>query len=410
MTELPEGLVAWARLTGPVLVLDAIRGRAERGFNTEDGTLRIALTASQRGEVARLVGTAWDISGRPVRLKDLAAALGDHGLTVREFIETLDGASIVSRHHRRAERQTTADAERSVAAALLTEAGIDAAAARAWLDDPGTPRPGDGELCALTERTLHVWSRLPGVDRPSVRLAQVAATVLNDAHALDHKEPLGRAVSRLIAHVHELPRPLRPGRDWRRAWDAGGVRCDGVSSRVLVLNLPLYGDAPAARWSTAAPGEPLWLSLRSLTGTWSVPPATSVFVCENPTVLEAAADELGPDCPALICTDGMPSNTALDLLAGLAATTDEIAVRADIDDAGFVVVGQLLSAAPAATTWRYDAGTYLGHLGLPTTAAAGDPHTGTDALRDLYAEHRVPLHEEALLTTLLDDLSHLRIH
>ncbi|WSW21283.1 DUF2399 domain-containing protein [Streptomyces phaeochromogenes] len=32
-------------------------------------------------------------------------------------------------------------------------------------------------------------------------------------------------------------------------------------------------------------------------GTWSVPPATRVFVCENPTVLEAAADELGRSEP-----------------------------------------------------------------------------------------------------------------
>lgn len=42
--------------------------------------------------------------------------------------------------------------------------------------------------------------------------------------------------------------------------------------------------------------------------------------------------------------------------------------------------------------------------------AAGDPRTGMDTLRDVYAKHRIPLHEEALLTTLLDDLSHLRIH
>ncbi|MFC8663415.1 MULTISPECIES: DUF2399 domain-containing protein [Streptomyces] len=136
-----------------------------------------------------------------------------------------------------------------------------------------------------------------------------------------------------------------------------------------------------------------------------LPPATRVIVCENPSVLEAATDELIPDCPALICTDGMPSNTALDLVAGLAAATDEITVRADIDDAGFVVVDQLLTAAPAATTWRYDVGTYLGHLGMTIT---GHQSVGMDTLRDLYEEHRVSIHEVALLTTLIDDLSHPR--
>jgi uncharacterized protein (TIGR02679 family) len=410
MTELPAGLVAWARLAGPAMVLDEIRKRAERGFNTEEGTLRITLTAAGRREVARLVGTSWDVSGRPVRLKDLALALEEHGLTVREFVEALDGRPVVDLRGLRARRETAAAAERSAAEALLTEAGIDAAVAQAWLDDPGTPRPGADELRVLTERTVRVWRHLPGPDGRGVRLARLAATVRDDAHALDHKEALGRAVCRLIAYAHALPRPLRPGRDWRRAWGAAGVRCDEVSSRVLVLNLPLYGDAPAARWSGAAPGEPLWLSLRSLNGTWSVPPATRVFVCENPTVLESAADELGPECPALICTDGMPSNAALDLVAGLAAATDKITVRADIDEAGFVVVDQLLSAAPAATTWRYDAGTYADHLSLAPEGATAHLRTDRDPLRDLYAEHRVPLHEEALLTTLLEDLSRLRIH
>ncbi|MFC9846256.1 TIGR02679 domain-containing protein [Streptomyces sp. NPDC060223] len=405
MTDLPAGLIAWARLAGPGIVLDAVRRRAERGFNTEVGTLRISLTASQRREVARLVGTSWDVSGRPVRLKDLAAALGEHRLTVREFVETLDGRPFVSLRRLRAEKQAEAEAERSAAETLLAEAGIDASVARAWLDDPGTPRAGDGELQALVEQTVLVWNRLPGADRSGIRLAQLAATVMDDAHALDHREPLGRALCRLIAYAHQLPRPSRPGRDWRRVWGVEGVWCDEVSSRVLVLNLSLHGDAPAARWSAAAPGEPLWLSLRSLTGTWSVAPGTSVFVCENPAVLEAAADELGPKCPALICTDGMPSNAALDLVSGLSAAAAEITVRADIDEAGFVVVDQLLSAAPAAATWRYDAGTYLDHLG--TTATAHRP-SGLDALRRLYAEHRIPLHEEALLTSLLDDLSPMR--
>ncbi|MFJ9564831.1 DUF2399 domain-containing protein [Streptomyces fuscichromogenes] len=163
---------------------------------------------------------------------------------------------------------------------------------------------------------------------------------------------------------------------------------------------PPCGPAP----ERPSPTEPLWLSLRSLTGTWSVAPATSVFVCENPTVLEAAADEPGPRCTALICTDGMSSNAALDLVSGLAAATAEIAVRADVDEAGFVVVDQLLSAAPGATTWRCDAKTYLGHLRMTATA---DQPSGLDALRGLYAAHHIPLHEEALLTSLLDDLSRL---
>ena len=73
-----------------------------------------------------------------------------------------------------------------------------------------------------------------------------------------------------------------------------GIDCDPVSSRVLVLNLPHDGDAPCARLAQAAGPEPLLLTLRSLTGSFRMAvPASDVYVCENPSVLIAAADQLG---------------------------------------------------------------------------------------------------------------------
>lgn len=143
------------------------------------------------------------------------------------------------------------------------------------------------------------------------RLAQLAADTLHDAHALDADRQLGRGVARLLAIVHGLQRPQRAGRAWRAAWAGAGVVCDGVSSRVLALNLPLTGDSPAARLCAAAPGEPVWLTLRSLAGTWTAL-AGEVFVCENPTVAEAAADRLGPNCSPLVCTDGIASGACQD--------------------------------------------------------------------------------------------------
>ncbi|WP_218579031.1 SbcC/MukB-like Walker B domain-containing protein [Phytohabitans houttuyneae] len=80
-----------------------------------------------------------------------------------------------------------------------------------------------GNLRTLIEQVSHVWRRLPEPAQPRVRLAQLAATTWQDAHALDYREELGRAVSRLIAVTHRLPRPLSAGRDWRRAWAAVGV-------------------------------------------------------------------------------------------------------------------------------------------------------------------------------------------
>jgi hypothetical protein len=151
MSDPPPGLVAWARMAGPSIVLDAIRQRAQRGHATESGALRITLTDPQRREVARLLGTPWDISGRPVRLQSLAAALAEHGLSVRTFIEALDGRPMVDQRQQRAEQRAAADAERSVAMATLAWMGIDQADAEAWLADPGLPRPGSGNLRTLTE-------------------------------------------------------------------------------------------------------------------------------------------------------------------------------------------------------------------------------------------------------------------
>jgi uncharacterized protein (TIGR02679 family) len=258
---------------------------------------------------------------------------------------------------------------------------------------------------ALAERVAAVWRSLPGFGGRTP-LAQLAANVADyDAHALDHHRLLGRSVARLIAAEHGMPRPLRAGRDWRLAWARVGVKCDGVSSRVLVCNLPLDGEAPAVRWCAAAAGEPMWLTLRSITGRWMAPAGVTVFVCENATVLEAAADRLGVDCPPLVCTDGNPVSAALDLIAGLSDAGCALKVRADFDRDGLAIVDRIRSAAPGATGWRYDAATYAAHLGLDVEPAACDGNE-LEQLRAVYRRHGTAIHEEALLDALIADLEH----
>jgi uncharacterized protein (TIGR02679 family) len=405
MTALPRGIADWARLAGPAAVIDAVRTRARRGHHTERGTLTtLVLDGAQRREVALLLGTRWDLSGGPVRLQDLAARLAEHGLTVRALGEALHGTVEPDRALRDRAR-TAADAERGRAALTVAAAGVEPAVVDRWLADPGLPRPGSGALTDLADQVAAVLEALPRDDDSHVRLARLAADVLHDAHALDHDRPLGRAVARLVAGIHGLPRPQRAGRTWRAAWAAGGIVCDGVSSRVLVLNLPLVGDAPVARLCAATPGEPLWLTLRVLNGIWAVP-AVDVYICENPTVVEAAADTLGTACPPLVCTDGIASGAALDLLAGVAAAGCTLHVRADFDTAGLTIADQVLSVAPAALPWRFDAPTYATvcgldghHVGGPTLA------TAVPALRELYDRTRIPVHEERLLPHLLSDLT-----
>lgn len=412
MTEIPAGLAAWARLPGPALVLQQVRGRAARGAETERGTLRVALSTEQRRELARLLGTPWELTDRAVRLQDLAAALAEHRLSVRGLVEGIDDQPLVNLRQRRADERasakTASERERATVVELLEGAGVRHSAIASWLSDPGLPKAGSGELLALARQVAVVWCQLPEAGR-SISLAQLAASIgSHDAHALDYDRLLGRAVARLVAAERRMPRPLRAGRDWRLAWARAGVKCDGVSSRVLVLNLPLEGEAPAVRWCAATAGEPVWLTLRSITGSWTAPSAATIFVCENVTVLEAAADRLGANCPPMVCTDGNPTNVALDLIAGLANAGCAIKVRADFDAVGLNITDQVRSAAPAATGWRYDAATYVAHLGLGVEPeASGGDHL--EQLRALLCKHGVVVHEEAILDQLMADLDQARL-
>lgn len=123
-----------------------------------------------------------------------------------------------------------------------------------------------------------------------------------------------------------------------------------------------------------------------------------MFVCENVTVVEAAADRLGANCPPLVCTDGYPANAALDVIAGLAEAGCRIQVRADFDADGLAIVEQVRAAVPDATGWRYDPATYARHLQRP--AAVGGFHE----LHSLYRQCGIAVHEETLLDELVEDL------
>lgn len=367
----------------------------------------LELPMNHRREVGELLGTRWEVSNRPVKLEALAVALAEHGLSVRDLVEIVNGGPIEENRAVRERAAVLAADERTEVTALLMSAGIAHAAIGVWLSDPGLPRAGSGALLAQSRGVAAVWNALPhGANR--VRLAEVAAQVTDDSHALDADQVLGRAVARLAAAVHGLERPQRAGPTWRQSWAAVGVDCDGVSSRVLVLNLPLDGNSAAARLCSASPGQPLWLTLRSLTGTWSAPAGTPVFVCENPTVVESAADALSDRCPPMVCTDGIASGAALTLLAGLSDAGCAIVARADIDPTGFTIVDQVRSAAPSARLWRFDSAVYAGTLGLPQPGdVPHDVDSSLAQLRDMRDANGQAVYEERILKLLVADLHDL---
>jgi uncharacterized protein (TIGR02679 family) len=339
-------LLEWARLPGPAKVLAAARQRVEAGHGTSGSPLRVSLTDAERDQVGRLLGTKWVLSGRQVGAKALAEATRSLGTDLETLLAACGGPLRDRPAERAASLRQAAD-ERAKAADVLAAAGVPAPSAVDWVARRGLPRAGTGQLLELASRCALVWPRLPASGGSTVLLTVLAAEALGDPHALDRGSAVAAGVLRLLGY--DVPAIAE---SWRATWDEIGVVCDPVSSRVLVPNLVLRGDAAACRLTGAAGAEPLWLTWRSLTGTVGCD-APDVHVCENPSVLIAAADKLGTRSLPLVCTNGRPSAAARRLLGSLAGGGTLLHVRADDDTAGREIVSGLNAAIPGVRLWRY---------------------------------------------------------
>lgn len=366
MAEAADYLLAWAREPGPRKILHAARERLEAGQLGARAVLDVPLSPSERASVGRLLTASWAGSGAPVSVRQLRDGLAAHGTGLQDLLEAVGGALVDRRAERRAaadRRVLDAHAAVEVLRDLLgvTDADWDDALRRLVLG-PGSA----GERAEQVARV--VAAPAPG---HSPLLSVLAVAVFGDAHALDRATPAGRATARFLAlrearSVGRTPAevaaswidPASSAEAWRAAWAAGGIACDSISSQVLVLNLPLRGTSPAVALASAAPGEPLWLTLRSLAGELELT-ADRVFVCENPSVIEAAADLHGPDTHPLVCTFGRPSQAALRLLDAARDAGAAIWVRADDDATGRGIVAALCRAYPQARTWRMDPGPWV---------------------------------------------------
>lgn len=371
--EVPAFLLEWAGKDGPRRLLMAMRSRLEARRLGPRSHVEIALSEVERRQVGQLMTAGWAPSGAPVSTRELRLGLEQNGCSLEDLLRAVYGSLRDLPDERRQVQRGLGEA-RSMALEQLQ--GL-----------LGVVVPGE-EVAEVNE-ALERWvlRRRPALERaaqitsavdalPSdgdvVLLPVLAARLAQDAHALDRSKPLGRAMARFlsirsaVANVSEPASgdgpplagwqdPLSNSERWRQAWASGGVACDTVSSQVLVLNLPLAGDSPAVRLCEAAIGEPLWLSLRSLAGSLSLSAPTNVFVCENPSVVEAAADRIGERCAPLICTFGRPSLAALRLLKALAPTA-QLRIRADGDAVGWAIVTSLAASFPAAERWRMPIG------------------------------------------------------
>lgn len=260
---------------------------------------------------------------------------------------------------------------------------------------------------------LAVLDSLPD---PGTGLARLASRVLGNAHALDDG-PVQATVLRALAWLSEIPDSLAGSARRRALWASAGVALDTVSSTVLVLSLTLPGEGPMVTGLTAntQAGLPARFTLgqvRHYLDAERVPGTSGlshVFVCENPSVVETAADVLGAQSAPLVCVEGRPSVAAALLLRELRDGGSALHYHGDFDWSGLAIAKPFI--ASGALPWRFSAPDYDDGLSrnhrLKRLLQPGSPVvTPWDpSLADTMLTHRIAVEEEAVIDHLLSDLS-----
>ncbi|GAB2774485.1 TIGR02679 family protein [Streptomyces daliensis] len=421
MTTLPSDARDWLARPGLTGLWTAARKRLEGNGLQATGSLRLgALAHEEREALSLLLGRTLTATAVTVRLDQLDARLRASSACCG-LVETLNalGPPLVDRRAARSRAQARRDHVWSSFASAVDSSPLAAEGwSRPWaeaLRRAGVPKGVGPEIAVRTlHQAVHVLTLLfppDGASRIRGR-GELAAETTGTAHGLDDGAWLTRLVLRGIALAHgtELPEDAA-GR--RALWRLAAVAPDEVSSTVLSYGLRPEGDDWRARAlrERAEHGAETHLTLRDLSGTrLSMPPDTLVRICENPRVVEAAAQARCTQ--PVVCTSGNASTAVLTLLDALADAGCAFAYHGDFDWPGIALANRVISRC-AARPWRMSADDYerlvartsareIPQLSLtgPPVAASWDP----DLAHSMTALN-VALHEEATLDLLVEDLA-----
>jgi uncharacterized protein (TIGR02679 family) len=259
---------------------------------------------------------------------------------------------------------------------------------------------------ALLERALQALDRLPARGVPR---SEFAAMLTGSGHGLDPGAPLATLLLRAGATLNGDAAPSdAEGR--RGAWAALGLLQDELSAPVLTYRLTAATDTFTGRMMTehAASAEPYRVSVRQLLRD---PPRfesdlnpTIVHVCENPAIVEAAAQRLGRGCGPLVCVEGQPCTAASLLLRRLSRAGVRLLYHGDFDWPGLRIANLILRRYDA-EPWRLSCADYLQQsAGAPLEGPPVDAVWDPDLKATMMREGRA-LHEEHVADTLLGDLA-----
>jgi uncharacterized protein (TIGR02679 family) len=394
-------------------VLERVRGRIERGRPLAGPISLPNATPAQRRAAETLLGRA-PRPGRSltVSLTDLDTVIrqsGVHSGGLGPAVIALTGPVTV-----RADAQ--AELTRAWQSALAPLAAL--AARRPpltpWFDH-AMARGLVKRLCGTPEQAVPVVTSaarlLKILPLSGAPLSQVAHEAAGDTHALDHGRPLATIVLSAIRHTWwtATTAVASPAQRRRALWDSVGIVTDELSTTALALNLPVAIEASGlARILHIARelGEPIVLTLRQLIRHQVSFDPVPVFVCENPTVVLAAANALGVASPPLVCVNGQPTAAVLRLLSLLTDAGCDLRYHGDFDWGG-IRIANLLWNRYSMRPWRFDTRSYLDQVPRGSSTLRGTPANAVwdSELSTAVAQHAVRIEEEAVLPDLLADLA-----
>ena len=393
----------WHRCAAEVEKRGGVRGRIR--FASDD----------ERSEVGLLVGRRLTSSVDGIRLVDLDLALQKvaESAGVLAVVEGVLGRTLRNLPEER-------HAARAAWVSVWDEARQHPAVARhpglhAWLDQlaRGTLRriARNTDARELLLETLTVVAELPTVETELLSL--LAERTLHNPHALDPDRAAGGLVIRALAHLEG--RTVRGSGERRDLWYRYNAVCDRLSSTVLALNLRASGSATTLvdiLELYAEAGEPAHLTLSMLhrwgrQARWD---SRVVHVCENPSVMDAAARTLGTSCAPLVCISGQMSIAARRLLRHLLDDGVEVRFHGDFDWGGIEIANAVMALARSPHTirpWRYTVADYReGVTRSPGDELQGrrvrpvwDPELGVQ-----MAQEGTCVYEEGVAALLVDDL------
>ncbi|MDQ8707109.1 TIGR02679 family protein [Streptomyces sp. LHD-70] len=423
MSGLPAATREW--LTGPGLtrLWQGARKRLESNGVQATGSLRLTtMNAQERNDLSLLLGKPLTGAAVTVRLDVLDARLraSAAGLGLRQTLEEL-GPPLTDRRAVRADVAARREQVWSSLASSLDASPLaDQEWPRQWYDllrRAGVPKGVTPEAAIWTlQQAVQVLTALlgpEGTERNGTRgRGELAAMTTGSAHGLDDGTWLARLVQRGVALAHgtEFPDDAA-GR--RALWRLVSVTPDEVSGTVLTYGLRPVGEG----WRERALREradhhcEVHVTPRDLHDLrLQLPAATLIHICENPRVVEAAAD--AACVQPIVCTSGSAATVVFTLLDALAATGCRFAYHGDFDWPGIALANRVIRRYEA-LPWRMGTADYE-HLaarsqaeGIPQLALAGQP---VDAdwdpdLAPAMTALGVALHEEATLDLLVVDLS-----